>query len=118
MFVLERGQPTQQLIEVRVGDDRRVAHVVAELVFSPLVGQFAPTTTDFRRDGISLCRAHLGRLSEDADSAPAPVSPRRRRAAVRWRRPNDVTAGRGSRWPGPAAGSAGSRSAPGHGGYC
>ncbi len=55
MLLLERFEPTQQLVEVRVGDDRRIAHVVAELVFAHLVGQFAPKTADLGRDGISLC---------------------------------------------------------------
>ncbi len=55
MLVLERGQPTQQLVEVRVGDDRRVTHVVAELVFAHLVGQFTPKTANLGRNGISLC---------------------------------------------------------------
>ena len=54
MLILECGQPTQQLVEVRVGDDRRVAHVVAELVFAHLVGQFAPKTSDFGRYRVSL----------------------------------------------------------------
>ncbi len=50
MLVLERGEPAQQLVEVRVGDDRRVAHVVAELVFAHLVGQFTPSAADFGRE--------------------------------------------------------------------
>ncbi len=55
MLVLECGKTTQHLVEVRVGDDRGVTHVVAELVFAHLVGQFTPTTADFGRNGISLC---------------------------------------------------------------
>jgi hypothetical protein len=37
-------------------------------VFTHLVGQFTPPAADLGRDGISLWRAHLGRLSEGADS--------------------------------------------------
>jgi hypothetical protein len=55
MLVLKGGQPTQQLVKVRVGDDRRVTHVVAELVFAYLVGEFTPKSADFRRYRVSLC---------------------------------------------------------------
>ena len=55
MLLLEGGEPTKQLVEVRIGDDRRVAHVVAELVFAHLVGQFAPLPPNLGRDGISFC---------------------------------------------------------------
>ena len=55
MLVLERGKSAQQRVEVRIGDDRRVTHVVTELVFTHLIGQFTPTTTDVGRNRISLC---------------------------------------------------------------
>jgi hypothetical protein len=55
MLVLERGKTAEQLVEVRIGDDRRITHVVTELVFTHLVGQFTPTTTDVGRNRISLC---------------------------------------------------------------
>ena len=54
MFVLERGETTQQHVEVRVGDDRRIADVVAELVFAHLVGKFTPGAAYLGRDGIVL----------------------------------------------------------------
>ena len=79
MFVLERGKTAQQLVEVRIGDGRRITHVVTELVFTHLVGQFTPTTTDVGRNRIS--RTHRRRLSEDADS------PLRRSVAIEvWER--------------------------------
>ena len=52
MLVLERGETAQQRVEVRVGDDRRITHVVAELVFAHLVGQFTPTAADLGPNGI------------------------------------------------------------------
>jgi hypothetical protein len=53
MLVLEGGKTAEQCVEVRVGDDRRVTHVVAELVVTHLVGQFAPRTTYLGPNGIS-----------------------------------------------------------------
>ncbi|MDT5253529.1 MAG: hypothetical protein QOG95_5428, partial [Mycobacterium sp.] len=45
----------QHDVEIGVGDDRRVPHVIAELVFTHLVGQFTPPAADLGRNGISLC---------------------------------------------------------------
>ena len=70
MLVLECGQSPQQLVEVRVGDDRRVAHVVAELMFAHLVGEFAPLPAHVGGDGVVIGRTHPRRLS----SAPTPFS--------------------------------------------
>ena len=42
MLVFERLQLAQQLVELGVGDDRRVPDVVAELVLAHLVGEFLP----------------------------------------------------------------------------
>ncbi|GBG36452.1 hypothetical protein NJB14197_21650 [Mycobacterium montefiorense] len=67
MLLLERAQPPQQIVEIRVGDDRRVAHVVAELVFAHLVGEFTPKTPNLGSDGVDFWRTHLGRLSKDPD---------------------------------------------------
>src|SRR5580693_1467123 len=76
MLFLECGEPPQHLVEFRVGDDGRVTHVVAELVFAHLVGQFTPLPPNFGRDGISLWRTHLGRLSEGSDRRRAARQPR------------------------------------------
>jgi hypothetical protein len=76
MLFLECGKPPQHLVEFRVGDDGRVTHVVAELVFAHLVGQFTPLPPNFGRDGISLWRTHLGRLSEGTDRRRAARQPR------------------------------------------
>ena len=78
MLVLERLQLAQQLVELRVGDDRCVPDVVAELVLAHLVGEFLPSAAQVgvggvvglfgqRRLGIRGClRAHPGRLIERA----------------------------------------------------
>lgn len=42
MLLLERIEPAQQRVELAVGDDRRVADVVAELMVAHLVGEFLP----------------------------------------------------------------------------
>ncbi len=42
--VLERLQFTQQRVEFRVGDDRRVLDVVAELVITDLIGELLPAS--------------------------------------------------------------------------
>ena len=44
VFVFERLQLAQQLVELGVRDDRRVLDVVPELVLSHLIGQFLPAT--------------------------------------------------------------------------
>jgi hypothetical protein len=59
MLVLERGKAAQQLVEVGIGDDRRITHVVTELVFTHLVSQFTPTTTDVGPNRISPWRISL-----------------------------------------------------------
>jgi len=68
MLSLERFKPAQQLVELRVGDDRRVADVVTELVFADLVGQLTPSPPNLGRHRVSFCRTHLRRLSEGADT--------------------------------------------------
>ena len=77
VLVLERLQLTQQLVELCVGDDRCVPHVVAELVLAHLVGEFLPATTDvgvrgfvglFSQRRFRVLGAHPGRLAERADS--------------------------------------------------
>ena len=52
MLVLERLQLAQQLVELRVGDDRRVPHVVAELVLAHLVGEFLPAAAQVGVGGV------------------------------------------------------------------
>ena len=62
----------QQLVELAVGDDRRVTHVVAELVFAHLVGEFLPLPAQVGVGGtgfgFGVCRAHPGRLSKRTDT--------------------------------------------------
>ncbi len=52
MFVFERLQFTQQLVELRVGDDRRVLDVVAELVVAHLVGELLPASAQVGVEGL------------------------------------------------------------------
>ena len=52
--LLERGELAEQLVELAVGDDRRVLDVVAELVAAHLVGQLLPLAPDVRRDRIDV----------------------------------------------------------------
>ena len=73
-------QSAKQLVELRVGDDRRVPDVVAELVSAHLVGEFLPATTHVGGGGFlglfGQCRlgvrgclgAHPGRLTEQPDN--------------------------------------------------
>ena len=66
MRVLEFLQLPQQDVELGVGDDRGVAHVVAELMLTNFVGEFLPLPAQrrFRRvrcQLIAVC-AHPGRL--------------------------------------------------------
>ena len=79
VVVFERLQLAQQLVELRVGDDRRVPDVVAELVLTHLVGQFLPAAAQIGIGGVfglfgeRLSRlgclgAHPRRLSEDCDT--------------------------------------------------
>ena len=80
VVVLERLQFTQQLVELGVGDDRRVPDVVAELVLTHLVGQFLPAAAQIGFGSVvglfgqrllclrSCLGAHPRRLSEPADS--------------------------------------------------
>lgn len=42
MLLLEGFQTAQQLVEFRVADDRRVPHVITELVLTHLLGQCLP----------------------------------------------------------------------------
>ena len=49
VFVLQRGEPREQLVEIAVGDDGRVLDVVAELVAADLVGKLLPLAPDVRR---------------------------------------------------------------------
>ena len=42
VLLLQRRQLAQQFVELGVGNDRRVPHVVAELVLAHLVGEFLP----------------------------------------------------------------------------
>ncbi len=42
MCLLQGEQAPEQLVELAVGDDRRVAHVVPELVLTNLFGQLLP----------------------------------------------------------------------------
>ncbi len=71
VLILERLQPAQQFVELAVGDDRRVTHVVAELMFANLVSEFLPLPAQVGVDGIGfgvgVCRAHPGRLSKRTD---------------------------------------------------
>ena len=101
MLLLERRKPAQQLVELRVGDGRRVPHVVAELVFAHLVGQFTPLPPSLGPDGVSFWRTHLGRLSKSADTDREALSPLvpRKPATGPPPRPTGETAGSGSRWP-------------------
>ena len=63
VFVLERLQLAQQLVELRVGDDRRVADVVAELVLTHLVCQFLPAAAQIGIGGVfGLFGERLSRL--------------------------------------------------------
>src|ERR1700744_1703524 len=68
MLVFEGAQLPQQLVEIRVGDDRCVAHVVAELVCAYLVCQLTPVPADLGRDRVIFWRTHLRRLSKDCDT--------------------------------------------------
>ena len=79
VVVLERLQLAQQLVELGVGDDRRVPDVVAELVVTHLVGEFLPAAAQIGFGGIlglfgqRLSRlgclgAHPRRLSEASDT--------------------------------------------------
>ena len=52
--LLEREQFVEQRVEVRVGDDRRVLDVVAELVFAYLVGELLPAPSHLRVDRIGF----------------------------------------------------------------
>ncbi len=57
--LLEGEQLVEQLVELRVGHDRRVLDVVAELMLTHLFGKILPTPPHIRIDGINL---GIGRL--------------------------------------------------------
>ena len=84
VFVLERLQFAQQLVELGIGDDRSIPDVVPELVSTHLVGELLPATPQacvgrilglFSQRGLRVggrLRAHPGRLAEGRDtSSPA-----------------------------------------------
>ena len=82
VVVFERLQLAQQLVELRVGDDRRVPDVIAELVVAHLVGEFLPSAAQIGVGGVfglfGECLSRLGclgahprRLSEDCDTKVA-----------------------------------------------
>lgn len=50
--VLELLQAAQQRIEVGVGDGRSVAHVIAELMLTHLVGELLPLPAQVRFRGV------------------------------------------------------------------
>src|SRR5690606_21230074 len=93
MRLLECLQLPEQLVELGVGDDRCVPHVVAELMLADLIGQFLPAPTQVGvRAGLGLFgerrrrivgrhagvtrgigirrwfRAHPGRLTDPSDT--------------------------------------------------
>ena len=83
--VLECLQLAQQLVELRVGDDRRVPDVVAELVVTHLVGEFLPAAAQIGVGGVfglfgqRLARlgclgAHPRRLSKASDTGPRQIN--------------------------------------------
>lgn len=67
VLLLERLEASQQRVELGIGDDRCVAHVVAELVFADLVGQLAPLPQH-------VGRSHPGRLSKRTDTIEIAVA--------------------------------------------
>ena len=51
VVLFEGGQPPQQHIELRVGDDRRIPHVITELMLADFVGQLMPAPAQVRVGG-------------------------------------------------------------------
>ena len=81
VLLLQRRQFAQQFVEFGIGNDRRIPHVVAELVLAHLVGKFLPAAAQVgsrgfvgllrqRRLRIGDLRAHPRRLAEAADTPP------------------------------------------------
>ncbi|COW94196.1 Uncharacterised protein [Mycobacterium tuberculosis] len=66
MLLLEGFQTAQQLVEFRVADDRRVPHVITELVLTHLLGQCLPLPQHLGSGLIGVWGAHSGRLAEGA----------------------------------------------------
>ncbi len=56
VLLLERLEFAQERVELTVGDDGGVAHVVAELMFAHLFGEILPALTRLRRSGDGCVR--------------------------------------------------------------
>ena len=55
MLLLQRGQLTEQLVELAVRDDGSVSDVIAELVAADFLSQFLPPPAHVCGLGIYLC---------------------------------------------------------------
>jgi hypothetical protein len=54
VLLLQCGEGAEQLVELAVGDDRRIPDVVAELVVADLLGELLPLAPDVRGDRICV----------------------------------------------------------------